>query len=112
MYSIVQVCRQWKHCILGKETIIHTDNKPLWFIQTQGKLQNDLHQKWSTFLQQFHLNIKYKTWIKNHVIDCLSRPPMASLTTVLHSYGYEAYEWPQLYQQDPDFPTTYQILGT
>jgi hypothetical protein len=34
MYSIVQACRQWKHYILGKETIIHTDHKPLQFIQT------------------------------------------------------------------------------
>jgi hypothetical protein len=32
MYSIVQACRQWKHYILGKETIIHTDHKPLQFI--------------------------------------------------------------------------------
>jgi hypothetical protein len=38
MYSIVQACRQWKHYIMGKETIIHTDHKPLQFIQTQGKL--------------------------------------------------------------------------
>ena len=29
MYSIVQACRQWKHYILGKETIIHTDHRPL-----------------------------------------------------------------------------------
>jgi hypothetical protein len=29
MYSIVQACRQWKHYIMGKETIIHTDHKPL-----------------------------------------------------------------------------------
>jgi hypothetical protein len=29
MYSIVQVFRQWKHYIIGKETIIHTDHKPL-----------------------------------------------------------------------------------
>jgi hypothetical protein len=34
MYSIVQSCRQWKHYILGKETIIHTNHKPLQFIQT------------------------------------------------------------------------------
>jgi hypothetical protein len=61
MYSIVQACRQWRHYILGKETVIHTDHKPLQFMQTQGKLQNDRHQKWSTYLQQFHLNIKYKT---------------------------------------------------
>jgi hypothetical protein len=112
MYSIVQACRQWKHYILGKETIIHTDHKPLQFIQTQGKLQNDRHQKWSTYLQQFHLNIKYKTCISNRVVDCLSRPPVAALTTVLHSYGHEASEWPQLYQQDPDFTTTYHLLGT
>ena len=51
MYSIVQACRQWKHYILGKETIIHTDHQPLQFIQTQGNLQNDHHQKCSTYLQ-------------------------------------------------------------
>jgi hypothetical protein len=45
MYSIVQDRRQWKHYILGKETIIHIDHKPLQFIQTHGKLQNDHHQK-------------------------------------------------------------------
>jgi hypothetical protein len=49
MYAIVQACRQWKHYILGKETIIHTDHKPLQFIQTKGKLQNDRHKKWSMF---------------------------------------------------------------
>jgi hypothetical protein len=65
MYSIVQAYRQWRHYILGKETIIHTDHKPLQFMQTQGKLQNDHHQKWSTYLQQFHLNIKYKTGSTN-----------------------------------------------
>jgi hypothetical protein len=37
---------------------------------------------------------------------------MAALTTVLHSCGHEASEWPQLYQQDPDFATTYHLLGT
>jgi hypothetical protein len=30
MYSsIVQACHQWRHYIFGKETIIHTDHKPL-----------------------------------------------------------------------------------
>ena len=48
IYSIVQACRKRKHYILGKETVIHTDHRPLQFIQTQGKLQNDRHQKWST----------------------------------------------------------------
>jgi len=112
MYSIVQYCRQWKHYILGKETIIHIDHKPLQFIQTQGKLQNDWHQKWSTYLQWFHLNINYKIGISNCVTDCLSRPLVDALTTMLHSYGHEASEWPLLYQQDPDFATIYQLLRT
>jgi hypothetical protein len=38
MYSIVQAYRQWKYYIMGNETIIHTNHKPLQFIQTQGKL--------------------------------------------------------------------------
>ena len=29
MYSIVQAYQQWKHYILGKETIIHTYHRPL-----------------------------------------------------------------------------------
>jgi hypothetical protein len=45
MYSIVQACCQWRHYILGKETVIHTNHKPLQFMQTQGKLQNDRYQK-------------------------------------------------------------------
>jgi hypothetical protein len=102
---------QWRHYILGKETVIHTDHKPLQFMQTQGKLQNDRHQKWSTYLQQFHLNIKYKTGHTNRVVDCLSRPPVTTLTTVLDSCSHETSGWPQLYEIDPNFATTYQILG-
>jgi hypothetical protein len=37
---------------------------------------------------------------------------MAALTIVLHSYGHEASKWPQIYQQDLDFTTTYHLLGT
>ena len=32
MYSIVRAYRQWKHYILGKEMVIHTDQRPLKFI--------------------------------------------------------------------------------
>jgi hypothetical protein len=103
MYSIVQACRQWKHYILGKEMVIHTDHRPLQFIQTQGKLQNDRHQKWSTYLQQFHLNIKYKKGSTNNVADCLSRPPVMALITVLDSCGHETLGWPHLYKSDPEF---------
>jgi hypothetical protein len=38
MYSIVKSFHQWRHYILGKEIVIHTNHKPLQFMQTQGKL--------------------------------------------------------------------------
>ena len=110
MYSIVQACRQWKHYILVKETVIRTDHKPLQFIKTQVKLQNDRDQKWSTYLQQFHLNIKYKKSNTNWVSNCLSQPPVIALSMVLDSCGHETSGWPQLYGNDIDFATTYQLL--
>jgi hypothetical protein len=48
----------------------------------------------------------------NRVTDYLSRPLVDALTIVIHSCGHEAFEWPQIYQQDLDFTTTYQLLGT
>jgi hypothetical protein len=81
-------------------------------MQTQGKLHNDLHQKWSTYLQQFHLNIKYHTRTTNRVVYFLNRPPMAALTTVLNSCSHETSRLTQLYERKPDFTTTYHMLGT
>jgi hypothetical protein len=34
-----------------------------------------------------------------------------TLTTVLDSYNHETSRWPHLYEIDPDFSTTYQMLG-
>jgi hypothetical protein len=58
-------------------------------------------RKWSTYLQQFHLNIKYKKGSTNNVADCLSRPPIMALTTVLNSCGHETSDWPLLYKSEP-----------
>jgi hypothetical protein len=73
MYSIVQACFQWRHYILGKQILIHTDHKPLQFMNTKGKLHNYFHQKWSTY----------------YVVDCLNKPPVATLTMVLDSCNHE-----------------------
>jgi hypothetical protein len=32
MYSIMKFCLHWRHYILGKEKVIHTDDKPLQFM--------------------------------------------------------------------------------
>jgi hypothetical protein len=80
-------------------------------MQAQGNLHNDHHHKCSTYLQHFHLNIKYKKGSTNHVADCLIRPSVAVLTIVLNSYGHEIYGCPQLYNNESDFDTDYQTLS-
>jgi hypothetical protein len=88
------------------------DQNPLHFMQTQGKLQNEHHQKWSTYLQQFYLNINYKKWSTNNISNFLNKPPVVALTMLLDSCGHETSRWSQLYASDPDLTTTYQMLGT
>jgi hypothetical protein len=39
LYALVQSVKKWKHYLLGKETIIHTDHQPLQYLQAQTKLQ-------------------------------------------------------------------------
>jgi hypothetical protein len=80
-------------------------------METQGKFHNDCRQKWSTYLQQFHLKIKYKIGSTNHIVDCLNKSPVVTLTMVLDSCNHETYGWPELYETKLDFSTTYQMLG-
>jgi hypothetical protein len=74
LYSLVQSVKKWKHYLLGKENIIHTDHQPLQYLQSQTKLQQARHFIWMGFLQQFHLAIRYKKGIFNKFVDMLSRP--------------------------------------
>jgi hypothetical protein len=75
VYALVQAVKKWKHYLLGKETIIHTDHHPLQYLQAQSKIQQTKHYKWMGFLQQFHLVIEYKNGNKNKLENMLSRPP-------------------------------------
>ena len=68
------------------------------------------HQKWSTYLQWFNLNIKYKKGSTNNIADCLSRPLIVAITTVLNSCGHETFDWLLLYKSDPELSYTYKAL--
>lgn len=58
---------------MGKEIIIHTDYQLFKYLQTQLKLQKTRDLKWISFLQQFHLIIKYKKGNQNNIVNMLSR---------------------------------------
>ena len=100
-----------------KWSIISTTSLCLWLLHlcVYGYLCNLLRSylnldQWSTYLQQFHLNFKYKKRSTNHVADCLSRPLVVALTTILNSCVHETSRWPQLYKNDPEFTTIYHML--
>ena len=92
LYALVQSVKKWKHYIMGKETVIHTDHQPLQYLQSQTKAQQSRYLRWMGFLQQFHLIIKYKKGIHNKIEDMLSRPPTnASIILQNSSLTHENY---------------------
>jgi hypothetical protein len=109
LYALVQSIKKWKKYLLGKETIIHTDNHPLIYPQAQTKLQQSQHYIWMGFLQQFHLVIKYKKGTSNKVSDILSRPPIASYIILKSNYlSHDIYV--EQYAIDEDFKEVYDKL--
>ena len=92
LYALVQSVKKWKHYLMGKETIIHTDHQPLQYFQSHTKLQQSRHFRWMSSLQQFHLVIKYKKGIHNKLVDMLSRS-IIHVSTILryNPLAHESY---------------------
>jgi hypothetical protein len=109
LYALVQSVKKWKHYLLGKETIIHTDHQPLQYSQSQSKLQQARHFRWMGFLQQFHLVIKYKKGVFNKVVDMLSRP-IVSASVILKKSPIMHESYVEQYALDADFKDVYETL--
>ena len=112
LYVIVQDLKKWRHYIFGNKMVILTDHKPLQFALTRSKLQTTWQLKWINYLQQFQLVIKYRKGKSSSAADCLTRPPISLLSTVMSMQGYDTTNWPQLYLIDCDFSTIYRQLQT
>jgi hypothetical protein len=109
LYALVQSVKKWKHYLLGKETIIHTDHQPLQYLQSQTKLQQARHFIWMSFLQQLHLVIRYKKGIFNKVDDMLSRPIISASVIIKKSPIMHA-SYVKQYALDTDFKEVYETL--
>ena len=110
LYALIQSVKKWKHFLMGKKIVIHTDHQPLQYLHSQTKLQQSRHYRWMGFLQQFHLVIRYKKGIHNKVADMLSRPIINASTILKHnSVLHETYI--EQYAQDIDFKDVYATLS-
>jgi hypothetical protein len=56
-------------------------------------------------------SIKHVVPTESLSVYFLIQPPVVALTTVLEYCSHETYGWPNLYEIDPNFATTYQMLG-
>jgi len=95
---------------MGKQTIIHTDHKPLQYLQSQTKLHQSRHFRWMGFLHQFHLLLRYKKGIYNRVADMLSRLGVNVAILLKNKYVFlESYV--EKYTHEADFQEVYSNLS-
>nr|GEY32562.1 transposon Ty3-I Gag-Pol polyprotein [Tanacetum cinerariifolium] len=71
-YAIVRALDHWKHYLISKEFILHSDHEALKYIQGQHKLHSQ-HAKWVEYLQAFTFTIKHMLGKLNKGADALSQ---------------------------------------
>jgi hypothetical protein len=99
-YALVRALDHWRHYLISKEFILHSDHEALRYIQGQAKLQ-PRHAKWVEFLQQFTFSIKHKSGKLNKGADALSRKYMLLNSLSTNVIGFEVLK--DNYKDDPDF---------
>ena len=104
LYALVRALQNWRHYLLPKQFVIHSDNESLKHLKGQGKLSKR-HARWVEFLEQFQYVIKYKKGKSNVVANALSKRYALFFTLEAKFIGFEHIN--QLYEHDPDFASKY-----
>lgn len=72
LMTIVMAVQKWRHYLLGRHFIIHTDHKSLKFL-TEQRVLGEEQFKWTSKLMGFDFEIRYKPGNDNRVANALSR---------------------------------------
>ena len=81
LLAIVTALRQWRHYLLARKVTVYTDHETLKYLNTQ-KLLNSRMARWSSFIEEYNVDILYKKGIDMVVPDALSRKPEVNITNM------------------------------
>ncbi|GJW89313.1 multiprotein-bridging factor 1a [Tanacetum coccineum] len=96
-YVIMRALEHWRHYLISKEFILHSDHEALTYINGQHKLK-PRHARWVEFLQAYTFHIKHKSGVTNKVADALSRRRSFLSTMKVNVHGFEVIN--ELYKED------------
>lgn len=99
-YALVRSPQHWRHYLIAKEFILHSDHEALKYLQSQQKIQ-PRHAKWVETIQAFHFVIQHKSEKMNKVADALSRKYALLSSLKSRVIGLEVFK--EAYMDDLDF---------
>lgn len=86
LLALIIAVRKWRPYLLGRQFIIHTDQRSLKFLLEQ-KITTPAQQRWLSKLLGYDYVIEYKNGLDNHAADALScRAEISAITITLPSW--------------------------
>lgn len=108
LYALVRAMETWKHYLLPKECVIHTDHETFKHLRGKTNLKKR-HTKWLEFIETFPNVIMYKKSKENMVADALPRRHVLISTMEAKELDFEGIK--VFYEEDQYLGECYQEHG-